>query len=681
VENINISIIEQKINDYTNLSYKEAVELSYQYVKKEILSQNSTVFEKKRWLILNKKYRKAFLSNKRIHMFKTCTGSGKSVTSVLWAKCMQRLCNKIDGFVVLSTEYENGTDEIERILNRYGFNTNYVRFEGKGKICLERDTKINDNGVKVGDLIDSQISITGYCEEACERYGSCKYYHNCKKIISHVEKGGIKNWIGVQHQIGAILPIYLMHTGETILIIDEDFTDSLKNQFTYGVPQLRQNKMFLDLLFDELKKKKAEEKPLFEFVRQFLILIETFLKDLYTFMTPPSYEKILETIETMDLLKGYDDYLLRQLERKAYEYIRDKKMKPFKFMFCDVCNFIDNYSLECALENKNLENWFRSALIKNQRRFHMSLLYYDKFMFRMMLKNQNIVKILINDATSERDVISFLLPDFEKILEHNENWIYENCKFYQLKKTINNKDPKKQHAMYPKSSFLYKNTFHFLMNDVKSILERHKEQKVLIVAREIEKKEIPFAMMSLSDYISTLGYGNYKFADYPLAGTNEYAEFDVCIILGKPELPQAVLKRQSSLINMEQEKYRDMYSKNMITQGMGRIFRGSKKKYVYLLTGFDVGIKSDIKTFKSHTEFQDSMKKIVKNREEKIEKNGWKKKVIFYLEKNNNEIDVKNCEKILGVSYYKSSNFLNFLNTNGVLKVKIEERGKKIYFI
>jgi len=661
-------------------NYKKTINFIHKKIKKEIDQHDAKDFEKLRWSILNDKYRDAILSKTRMHLFKTCTGSGKSVTSVLWAKYLSIYMSEIfEGFVVLSPQYKNGTNEIERIVNNHGEPVEYVRFEGKNRLCTERETKLNKKGIKVKDFIDNNISISKYCENACPMYGSCKYYINVHNIINSKEKGGIKNWIGAQHQINAILPIYLMHIDDIILIIDEDFTDAIKNEYQYTVPVLKQNKKFLELLLKELNVKEKDD-PFRRFVDLFNKVIEIFLDDIYAIQQPfLRYELLIDMFEEMDIIKGIDDYVLNQLENKAFEYILKNIVSPFKFIYKEICNFIDNYMLEDPLENPNINEWIQSAIIKNKK-FQISLVYYDKFLLNKIFEKDNVRKVIINDATSEKLILDFLFKDTEKITEYNEDWMYENCEFYQLRKLRSGNDLTNKFAHYPKSSFLHKETFRHLINDIKSIIYKHKDQKILIVAREIESKELSFEKMSLSNYIASLGYDNCSFETYPLAGTNIYSDYDVVILLGRPELPQAVLKRQSILIGMDQKKYRKLYSRNSMIQGMGRIFRGSNHKYVYIITGFDLELNRPIIYYKSHTELQQTIGKYIKERENKNDKENKTTIILNYLKKNNN-IDVSTCQKIIKVSNYKATKFLNLLFEKKILKKEIGERGKKNYYI
>ena len=101
LKQINPLKLDEYLEDSWQLSYKEGIELTHHYIKKIIIGIPVDKNIKNRWLILNDKYRDAFLSNVRIHIFRTFTGSGKTVTSIMWAKFLTQLSSKIEGFVVL----------------------------------------------------------------------------------------------------------------------------------------------------------------------------------------------------------------------------------------------------------------------------------------------------------------------------------------------------------------------------------------------------------------------------------------------------------------------------------------------------------------------------------------------------------------------------------------------------
>ncbi|KKK97938.1 hypothetical protein LCGC14_2647740, partial [marine sediment metagenome] len=310
----------------------------------------------------------------------------------------------------------------------------------------------------------------------------------------------------------------------------------------------------------------------------------------------------------------------------------------------------------------------------------ITFLYYDKCKLEGLFNRDNLYKLIINDATANKIELKYLIGDKEPITEHNEDWMYENCEFHQLNKRVNTKKDRR-YAHYPKTSFLFEKTFFYLMDDLKIILEKHKNEQVLVVARDIKGKKLKFnGGINLSDYIYTLGYSNVIFEDYPLSATNTYSDVNVIVILGRPELPKAVIKRQSTLIGMEHDIYREIYSNRSMVQAIGRIMRGDNHKYVYILTGFDLQLNRPIKTYKSHTDLKNTLSAEIKViEEEKIKKSRYN--IILKYIKKNKSITIKVSEDLFKISNYKASIILKGFEKQGKLKSKKVERGRFIFYI
>lgn len=678
LKKINPLKLDEYLEDSWLLSYEEGIELTHHYVRKLINAIPADENLKNRWLILNNKYRNAFLSNTRIHIFRTFTGSGKTVTSVMWIKFLTQLSSKIEGFVVLSAEYEHGTDEIEKIVVKHGNQVNYVRFEGKNRLCTQLNTRINNNGITIEMLMRNGISIANFCEKECPELKTCTYKCNCAQVIAPIEKGGIKNWIGVQHQIGHFLPIFMYHVGNIILVIDENFSDAIKEHHRYGIPLLNDNLRFLNKVLKELKPDVDENYRYF--VEQFKMLLETFVRSLFMHLTELNYSAIGDILDNIDDSKGVDNTYVDKLNEQAFRYIKNGKIAPFKFIFGGICNFIDNYEELLNSNYEDIDNWMRASFYKKQNKFEITFLYYDKCKLGALFNRDNLAKLIINDATANKVELSYLIGDKEPVIEHNEDWMYENCEFHQLNKRVNTKKDRK-YAHYPKSSFMFEKTFNYLMGDLKAILERHKDEQVLVVARDIKGKKIKFnGGIDLSDYIYTLGYDNVIFEDYPLSATNAYSDVNVVVILGRPELPKAVIKRQSTLIGIEHSVYRKIYSNRYMIQAIGRILRGNNKKYVYIVTGFDLKLNRPIKSYKSHTDLRNSLLAEAKSIEEKrIEKLRYS--IILKLVIKNNFITIKSCEDLFKISNYKASVMLKSFEKQGKLRSKKVERGKIVFYI
>jgi len=669
------------LDDLWMLSYEEAINLTYTYVKKEINKIPFTETEshlKKRYLKLNEEYKKAYLSPKRIHLFRTCTGSGKTVTSIMWAKYLSKLCQKIEGFVVLSAEYEHGTNEVEKIIVKHGTKVDYVYFKGKNKLCSQLNTVINKNGTTIGEIMKNGISTKKYCDDECCDYNCCEYQGNCKTVIAPIELGGVKNWIGVQHQMRAFLPIYTYHVGDIILIIDESFNDAIKEHFIYNSDILQKNLIFLEII------QKLEENQNKDF-KEFLTKLKALLNHLLEPLLKPSKEiDYITVVDILDELDTLNNGYIELINQKAFKMIKQGKSKPFKFIFSDLENFIDNYLIQIEKSEDGIGlGWIKSTFYKKnyrkkeekQNNFQITFLYYDIWRLGILFNKENLFKIIINDATADQESLSYITP--EPVEEHYENWMYENCEFHQLRKPYSSpKNPSVKHALYPKKSFLYKPTFDQLMRNLEAILKKHKNEPVLIIAREIDGNDKFFKHvaggLNLSTYIKTLGHPYVIFEEYPLKATNEYSNVNVLVILMKPELPPAVVKRQAISLGMIPEVYRMLYSRTEIIQGIGRIFRGNEHKTIYIFPAVDLPQfdKSKFRFYKSHTD----LRNYLNNKKPKSQT------LIDFLKKNKS-ITSKEYAEIYGISQQYSRDKLNKFEERGIIKVKIAERGKKIFYI
>ena len=397
----------------------------------------------------------------------------------------------------------------------------------------------------------------------------------------------------------------MYHVGDIILIIDENFSDAIKEHHRYGIPLLNVNLRFLNKVIKEFKSDVDENYRYF--VEEFKNLLEMFVQSLFTYLTEPDYNAIGDILDNIDDSKGTDNTYVEKLNEQAFRYIKGGRIAPFKFIFGGICNFIDNYEELLNSKYEDIDNWMRASFYKKQDKHEITFLYYDKCKLEGLFNRDNLAKLIINDATANKIELKYLIGDKEPIIEHNEDWMYENCEFHQLNKRVNTKKDRK-YAHYPKTSFLFEKTFFYLMDDLKIILERHKDEQVLVVARDIKGKKLKFnGGIKLSDYIYTLGYSNVVFEDYPLSATNTYADINIVVILGRPELPKAVINRQSTLIGMEHGVYREIYSNRSMVQAIGRIMRGDNHKYVYIITGFDLKLNRPIKTYKSHTDLKNSL--------------------------------------------------------------------------
>lgn len=589
------------------LHHKDAILKIHKYIDRYISKQDASNVEKERWKVLNKNLKNIFLSPEFIHLLKHCTGSGKTTNTMLWSKMLSLVSPDIDGFVVLSTEYENGTYDIKNTMNQHGEKIKFVLFEGKNRLCLCKNIKLGSSDITLGELMKYGIPINRYCKEECDVCDDCVYKKNCNELLKKKEEGGIKTWIGVSHQLNNFLPLFLQKSKNIILILDEEFSDSIKVSDKYRFKELKDNKEFLELLIET--NKNTENKDYVEFLKHLLTFIQLLLHSLHR--ETDKYELDYEEIENVLFdLSIYDiDFskLTKQIDDNLFELIKEDKIKPFKCIHRRICNYIENYYAE---QNKyehdmdHINEWIKMSFYKKRDKFYISFLYYDKVSLSRIFANEKISKIIIADATGNESLYESIY-DTIPIITHNEDWIYDNSIIHQLKKVFTSKGRK--YAQYPKSSISnYKSTFLKMSNIIKQISKVHKNDKILVVSRDILPKDFSFGHpIKLSSHIKYIN-SNISFEDYPLKGTNKYKDYNVCIILGTPDLPNLVIKRQSILLGINEKDYRIMYSVNLIKQAMGRIMRGNEKKYFYIITGVDVGIPIK-RTYKSFSNFIESI--------------------------------------------------------------------------
>jgi len=420
---------------------------------------------------------------------------------------------------------------------------------------------------------------------------------NVNLTIKPINEGGVKTWIGVQHQLGAFFPIFLFHTEEIILIIDEEFSDAIKVYNKYNVPIFRKTIVFLNNILKELGEEKISTNY-YMFIEEFIKIFEEFINSLFKYIErrdPEDWELdytiFIKLIDDIIITKGSNDYITT-LSETAFNYIRNKRMSPFKFIFNKIYNFIENYKDLKRNAPKEIEKWIKSVFYIKEGKY--TFLYYDRQLLKGLLGKNKILKLIINDATADKFDIEYLIDDIEPIEDHYEDWDYENYECHQLKKKIHGNRLGKEFAHFGISSFhQYESsvtTFNYIINNFKLILELHKDEPVFVVAREISAERLKDINggIKLSDYVHTLGHNNIHFIEYPVKGTNEFSNINVVVILMNPDLPGISIKRQSILFNKNPIEYRQDYSKKNIIQAVGRILRGDEYKYIYMFPGIDI---------------------------------------------------------------------------------------------
>ena len=117
-----------------------------------------------------------------------------------------------------------------------------------------------------------------------------------------------------------------------------------------------------------------------------------------------------------------------------------------------------------------------------------------------------------------------------------------------------------------------------------------------------------------------------------------------------------------------------------MTQAIGRIFRGNKKKYVYILSGFDIKMGVPVISYKSHSDLQNKLKLERKtlNNESKHDKS---LKILQAFAGKHKFLTVLDCQSLFRINNYKAKTMLKNFANEGHLVKKIGNRGKHLYFL
>ena len=394
LKEINPDDLKLYLRDSWLLSYNKGIQLIYHYVEKLIKRTSNNLHLS----ILNSRYRDTFLNNNtRIHLFRNYTGSIKNDVNNMWINFINQLSSKIEGFVVLSVEYEHDTNKVKKIIVKHDNQIGCIGFEEKNRLCSQLNTKTNKKSITIKTLMNNGISIRKYCKNECPESDICIYTGNCQRIIKPAEQSGFRNWISIQHQLGHILPIYMYFVGDIILILDENVSDIIKEYHHYNIPLLNRNLEFLEKVIKELKPDEDENYKYF--TKELKKLLEIFIQSLSNNLTELNYNIIGDILDNIDDSKGIDNNYIDKLNEQAYIYIKNDEISLFKYIFGEICNFIDNYEEHLSSNYNNIENWMKASFYKNQKECKITFSYYNKHEFEILFRKDNIAKLIIKDIS------------------------------------------------------------------------------------------------------------------------------------------------------------------------------------------------------------------------------------------------------------------------------------------
>jgi len=616
-----------------------------------------------RWKFISNQYFEFFVNSDNTLCLNTAsTGSGKTTISMMWCDALVQLLDKVDGYVILTTEYENGVENLKALLDYTLYKNEAVIFEGKSRLCQYKHKVINKRGDKIEDVMNNQISISSYCNrkvkgQECKQ--TCQYFENCRTIFKDKNEGGIKNVWTVSHQINRILPVFLdTLVDNCIIFIDENFFDAIKSHRSRITLNLLENhKRAIKKIIDEYKQYPTTNPKRMESLKYLQELIDVLAMGVIKKRV--NYNKLFITL--VKLVNFNHSSLAENISRKMFSYIKEEKLESFYLLFNLIDNFLNNFGFKIFSHYYNtplldvkdeIIEWLKSVVYvkRYKTKDHItydaeSMLFFDFFSVKMLYNHEKVWKIIINDATGEPEQIKRIF-NIDNLDIYKENWDkYDNVNFVQLCMKYNNKL-----AEYPKTSLTHQRTFSNLIEHIKSIQERYKDEKILVVSREIKHFEFDFETnLKLSEHVDSLGENIY-FDDYPLSATNQYNKFNICIILGRPRLNRPIIKRESTLLNVNEEYYDNLYSRSHIKQAFGRILRNVDEKWIFLITGYDALYGEElvkVTKIEGHKDF----KKFIRGEDTE------KKIIITFLEKYES-ISIGECEKLLEINYQATRRLL-----------------------
>jgi len=177
--------------------------------------------------------------------------------------------------------------------------------------------------------------------------------------------------------------------------------------------------------------------------------------------------------------------------------------------------------------------------------------------------------MIILDATTPPEIYDKLT---DKAVDYVSSDIYPDVNVYQLTtakycmSTLDSRDEKNQ---YKTRNML----FHF----VEGICRKHAGEKVLVVCRKKYEK-------LLKEYLSEERIDNFATNHYGgLRGSNEYMDYDVCVLMGGCYHNKTALERDSIVMGISKEELEELYQKNEMIQCLHRIrpiLRGGKTWYI-----------------------------------------------------------------------------------------------------
>jgi len=737
---MNFNKKENDSNKKIPINLKRSIKIFYQY-NPELINTiyNLLVYEqsilekdeklKKKWLDVKTIVKEVFLNDKVVNVLKLSTGAGKSATLVQYILKILRYTREFIsengekwGIAFLGQQYKQGVNEIENQIRNFAttYPVDYLVLEGKNRICFRRYDPLIEMGYKIG------LSFNYLCRN-CKYYNSsCPYFCKVRKVLPPQQ---VNLLLTVSHQLNSFIPYWLEKLDKAIIIIDEDFEDAIKIDLKIYKNTLDQHIYFLKKIFGKENKKIYPNPDLlsgFDLLLDFLELLRKF---------------IIEGID-YDSLKDELDFLEENLDRESIDKLNDEGWKvlkkiynqpenkenkekhiPFsKFYLYSIFTFIKNYAFMKKHTPTTIDEWIRKSILrlkikkKNDEeptQYKLGMLFYDYKSIITLLDTGKIVKLFINDATASALQLKFLFGDrlnvYEKEMISNDFTIYQ----LKVKQRRRNRYGRK-YSYYTQSSLQRFPTLNRLKELVEWYLYAHPEIELdnhLFVSRDAKvrinlREEHPSTQ--LWEYIARELDGTLEHKDlfingkeikhwfillkdgkeiplekYPLIGMNDYENFKSVIIFGSADVSDGVVTRQAVLKGTDPIKNCEESVRTKIKQAVGRILRGVEKRYGLQLNGCDLGFEGveNVKVIKMNYKEMITYFKELGNNKRGIT-NDFDEPLKDFLAKHDNQITIKECRELYGISYYIAKRKLDELVANKKLNIKIVgSQHQAVYYI
>jgi len=439
-------------------------------------------------------------------------------------------------FLYLTNNHSIGSEQI--IHQKALFNL--LQIESRKRLCRHEQFKT---------LSKYGINIKHFCP-SCPHMGVCEYYQRIIEIWHEPQ-----SWIGVHHHLGGLVNSYVAQNDVDVVVIDEYFTNAI----------YKQTKMYYSHVLNTTNlasnmRDCPEKELLFDFLHEFAYgLQKDYVNTIFLYSQVYHFFRTKGTKES--LLDFADEYEMRLAE---YFFQKQKIFTNIVTPIFDTVIDINNHYIPMTMPNhmEYIDNIIN--VVVGDKNKYIDMARYD-------LDALNLpCKVLILDATTPP---SFYRSLFDRQVVALEKEITINSTIYQINtakyvmRTLDKSVKSRQRLI-----------------DIVNLIAKKHQQKVLVLSRIKYEKEIKESNpeMILTDH-------------YPLVGSNEYEKINVVVVFGTPEPRRDVLKRQSILLDYDQDELHYIMRETNIIQGIHRIRIGLKPNtptYIYLLTSLELPFKN-----------------------------------------------------------------------------------------